>query len=283
MMRMADVAAALRDGAARLAPVTDAARLEAEWLMAHALGCSRSDLLLRHMAEAAPDSFDALVTRRAGGEPLAHVTGGTEFYGLPLRVTPDVLVPRSDTELLIELAQEARANAAPQRVLDCGTGSGALLLAALSVWPEARGSGIERSLAAIEVARANMAALQMHSRAEIMAGDWTQTGWADALGRFDLILANPPYIATADPDLAADVAASDPHQALFAGDDGLDDYRLLVPAMPTLLAKGGVALFEIGSRQAEAVIELAQSAGLRARAHKDLAHRPRAVAMWSAI
>lgn len=274
------VAAALREAAALLAPVTDAARLEAEWLMAHALGCSRSELLLRHMADPAPAAFTALVDRRAGGEPMAHVTGEAEFYGLRLQVTPDVLVPRSDTELLIEIACEELASRPPRRILDCGTGSGALLLAALSVWPNAQGLGLERSPAALVVAIANMVAQKVSDRATMMAADWTKTGWMDDFGRFDLVLANPPYVATDDPDLAQDVAASDPHEALFAGADGLDDYRMLVPALPELLAPGGLAIFEIGSRQAQAVTAIARGAGLRSRVHEDLAHRPRAVSMW---
>lgn len=279
-MDRSSIAAALRDAATRLAPVTDAGRLEAEWLMAHALGCSRSDLLLRRMAEPAPAAFGPLVARRATGEPLAHLTGEAEFYGLRLQVTPDVLVPRSDTELLIDLAREKLASRPPERILDCGTGSGALLLAALSVWPGATGVGIERSPAALAVARANMMALTCPDRATMLAGDWNQPGWADSLGRFDLVLANPPYIATDDPDLAADVAASDPHDALFAGPDGLDDYRILVPALTGLLTPGGLAIFEIGSRQAEALTGITHQLGLSAAIHEDLAHRPRAVSMW---
>ncbi len=273
------VAAALRDAAQRLMPVTDAARLEAEWLMAHALDCSRSDLLLRHMQAEAPAAFAALVERRACGEPLAHITGATEFYGLSLKVTPDVLVPRSDTEILIDVAQDMLTSRAPARVLDCGLGSGALLLAALSVWPDAEGAGIERSDAALAVARANAGLTGLAARADMRAGDWTQAGWSDGLGRFDLVLSNPPYVETGDPDLAADVAASDPHAALFAGLDGLDDYRVLIPALPDLLQPKGIAVFEIGSRQAGAVIAIAREAGLWAEARDDLAGRPRVVVM----
>lgn len=274
------VAAALRDAAARLAPATDAPRLEAEWLMAHALGCSRSELLLRRMADPAPTAFAALLARRVKGEPLAHVTGETEFYGLPLRVTPDVLVPRSDTEILIDVAREALADRPPRRILDCGTGSGALLLAALSLWPKAQGVGIERSAAALAVAHGNASALGLAGRADLRIADWNSHGWTDGLGRFDLVLSNPPYVATDDPDLAADVAATDPHGALFAGTDGLNDYRALIPALPALLAPGGLAVFEIGLRQADAVLALVRAAGLRGESHKDLAHRPRAVAVW---
>jgi len=274
------VASALRDAALALSGVTAAPRLEAEWLMAHALGCSRSDLLLRHMGAPAPTGFAPLLARRAAGEPIAHVTGETEFYGLRLRVTRDVLVPRSDTELLVDLARQHFAAQPPQRILDCGTGSGALLLAALSVWPNAQGTGLERSAPALDIARTNAATLGLDDRADMRAGDWTVPDWTGALGQFDLVLSNPPYVATQDADLAADVAASDPHEALFAGEDGLADYRILIPALPRLLAPRGLAIFEIGSRQAPAVMALASGAGLRATAHDDLAHRPRAVAMW---
>ncbi len=200
-----------------------------------------------HGAMPRPPAFGPLVARRAAGEPLAHVTGETEFYGLRLQVTPDVLVPRSDTELLIDIAREKLADRPPERILDCGTGSGALLLAALSVWPMAKGVGIERSPAALCGRACQYGGAEWRqNRATMMAADWTRSGWMDGLGRFDLVLANPPYVATDDPDLAADVAASDPHGALFAGADGLDDYRILIPSLIGLLAPGGRAVFEIG-------------------------------------
>ncbi|MAF28084.1 MAG: protein-(glutamine-N5) methyltransferase, release factor-specific [Croceicoccus sp.] len=274
------VSSALRDAALALSGVTPAPRLEAEWLMAHALGCSRSNLLLRHMGDPAPTGFAPLLARRAAGEPIAHVTGKTEFYGLRLRVTRDVLVPRSDTELLVDLARQHFADHPPKRILDCGTGSGAMLLAALSVWPNAQGTGLERSAPALDIAKTNATDLGIGDRADMRAGDWTVPDWSDGLGQFDLVLSNPPYVATHDPDLAADVAASDPHEALFAGEDGLADYRILIPALPRLLAPRGLAIFEIGSRQAPAVMAMARESGLRATAHDDLAHRPRAVAMW---
>lgn len=271
------VATALRDAAVRLAASGDAARIEAEWLMAYALGCSRSDMLLRNMQSAVPAGFAELVERRAAGTPLAHVTGETEFYGLTLQVTPDVLVPRNDTELLIDVAQAHFADHAPARVLDCGTGSGALLLAALSLWPDARGVGVERSDAALAVARHNAQTTGMADRAVMRGGDWTKPGWVE--GPFDLIVSNPPYIATGDPDLAADVAASDPAEALFAGSDGLDAYRALIPQLPALLAPGGLAVFEIGWRQADVIGALAAESGLASRMASDLAGRPRAVLM----
>ncbi|MDR7102018.1 peptide chain release factor N(5)-glutamine methyltransferase [Croceicoccus sp. BE223] len=270
------VADALREAARALEPVSDAPRLDAEWLMAHALGCSRSAMLLLHGAAPVPPAFADLLARRMTGEPLAYITGEQEFYGLAFCVTPDVLIPRADSETLIEAAREELAAAPPQRILDCGTGPGTLLLAALSAWPEATGLGIERSPAALAVARQNAVTLGMADRAEMRHADWTAPGWAEGIGSFDLILANPPYVETDDPDLAADVRMFEPAEALFAGADGLADYRVLVPQLPALLAPGGIAVVEIGSRQAEAVAAIAGAAGLSARLTRDLGDRPRA-------
>lgn len=273
------VADALRDAARALEPVSDAPRLDAEWLMAHALGCSRSAMLLQHGAAAVPPAFGDLVARRMTGEPLAYITGEQEFYGLGFRVTPDVLIPRADSETLIEAAREELAAAPPQRILDCGTGPGTLLLAALSLWPEATGVGIERSAAALTVARQNAVALGFANRAEIRHADWNAPGWAEGIGSFDLVLANPPYVETDDPDLATDVRMFEPAEALFAGADGLADYRVLVPQLPALLTPGGIAVVEIGSRQSEAVAAIAAAAGLSARLARDLGDRPRALVL----
>ena len=272
------VRAALNEAAERLSATSDTARLDAELLMAHALGVSRTDLLLRHLHSGPPASFTSIVDRRLGHEPIAYILGNQPFYGLDLEVGPAVLIPRGDSETLIEVARTAREGRSLSRILDLGTGSGALLLAALSVWPEAEGIGIERSAAACEVAMRNAASHGLAARARIMAGDWTQAGWEAGLGRFDLVLANPPYVETGA-ELAASVCAHEPAEALFAGPDGLDDYRRLVPAVPHLLAPGGMALFEIGLTQGEAVSALARAAGLGAIVHHDLAGRPRSVEM----
>ncbi|MBB3859690.1 release factor glutamine methyltransferase [Novosphingobium hassiacum] len=270
------VAQALRDATARLAATSDTARLDAEVLMAHALGCTRSDLLLRHMTGEVPPGFAALVERRLGHEPVAYITGSQEFYGLDLTVSPAVLIPRGDSETLIDAAREAFADATPQRVLDLGTGSGALLLAAATLWPQAEAIGIERSPDALAVATANGRRHAPH--AQFIAGDWTLPNWSAALGRFDLVLANPPYVEDAA-DLAPSVRAHEPAQALFAGPDGLDDYRALIPQIPGLLSVCGIAMIEIGWTQTEAVIALAQAAGLTAKLHHDLGGRPRAIEM----
>ena len=265
---------AIRAATAQLGSGTDTARLDAELLMAEALDCTRSDMFLRRMRDPEPPGYAALVARRAAHEPVAYVRGYQEFFGLGFRVTPDVLIPRGDSEVLVEAALAARPDA--RRVLDLGTGSGALLLAALHELPGAQGLGIDRSVAALSVATGNARALGLAERAELRRGDWTQAGWDADLGAFDLILANPPYVEEAA-DLAPSVRRYEPAGALFAGTDGLDDYRILIPRLPVLLAPHGVALVEIGHRQAEAVSAIAAAAGLDARLHRDLGERPRAL------
>ncbi|EJL24097.1 peptide chain release factor N(5)-glutamine methyltransferase [Novosphingobium sp. AP12] len=266
----------IRDAAQRLSASSDTARLDAEVLMAHALGTDRSTLLLRHMRDPAPEIFADLVERRAASEPVAYITGHQEFFGLPFIVGPDVLIPRGDSETLVEAAIAARPDA--RRVLDCGTGSGALLLAVLAKLPEARGLGIDRSPGALAVAAANARALGLDDRAEMLAADWHAPGWSEALaGSFDLVLANPPYVEDGAV-LDTSVRAFEPAGALFSGPEGLDDYRVLVPQLPGLLAPGGVALVEIGHEQAEAVMAIGMDCGLASQLHRDLAGRARVVA-----
>ncbi|HUD29558.1 MAG TPA: peptide chain release factor N(5)-glutamine methyltransferase [Novosphingobium sp.] len=270
------VAEAIRDAAGRLAAASDTARLDAEVLMAHALGVPRSDLLLRHMRAPVPEGFPALVDRRAASEPVAYITGRQEFFGLPFVVGPDVLIPRGDSETLVEAALAARPDALA--VLDCGTGSGALLLAVLANLPDARGVGIDVSPAALAVAAANARTLGLESRARLAAADWHAPGWSDGLGGpFDLVLANPPYVEDGAV-LDTSVHAFEPAGALFSGPEGLDDYRVLVPQLPRLLAPGGMALVEIGHEQAAAVAAIGAASGLSSQLHRDLAGRARVVA-----
>lgn len=269
MMRIADV---LNAAAARIGGATP--RLDAEVLLAHHLGCTRGDLLLNPDRNIEAKGFEPLVERRANGEPVAHITGERDFWSLTLKVTPDVLIPRPDTETLIEVALRHCARP-PARILDLGTGSGALLLAALSEWPHATGLGIDASPAAIAVAQENARTNGLAGRAEFRLGNWGE-GLAE---RFDLILSNPPYVAEHDAEIAEEVRAHEPAGALFAGADGLDDYRRIVPQLPMLLADGGLAVLEIGHRQGPALLELAQANGLLASLHQDLAGRDRCVAL----
>ena len=262
----------LRAATTALTPSSDTPRLDAEMLMAHTLGVSRSELLLRHMAGPVPAAFALLLTRRQNHEPVAYILGHQEFFGIDLLVTPDVLIPRGDSEVLVVAALKARPDA--RRVLDCGTGSGALLLAVLANLPEAQGIGIDRSLAGLEVAAANAARLGQGERASMRHADWDKPGWSHNLGCFDLILANPPYVEV-EAELASSVRNHEPAGALFAGPEGLDAYRCLIPQIPALLAPDGAALIEIGAALAAPVTAIAEAAGLAATLHRDLAARPR--------
>ena len=241
--------------------------------MAHALGLSRSDMLVRAMRDEAPAGFDALVDRRAAHEPVAHILGHQEFFGRSFKVTPDTLIPRGDSEVLVEAALELKPGAAT--VLDLGTGTGALLLSVIAE-TSATGVGTDRSPAALAVAHDNADLLDVESRVRFHLLDWRAQGWAAQLGRFDLILCNPPYVeegSTLDPD----VRDHEPHSALFAGADGLDDYRILVPQLRGLLANDGMAILEIGHEQSAAVSEIAHNCGFSAELRRDLAGRPRAL------
>ena len=273
---MVIVAEALREAARRLEAVTDTARLEAELLMADALCVSRSELLLRHTGERAPASFGLHVARRLNHEPIAYIIGAQEFYGRELAVTPAVLIPRADSETTLSAALEASRD--PRRILDCGTGSGALLLSLLAERPLAVGIGIDRSLEALAVAARNAERFGLADRAEMRAGDWRTEAWADGLGRFDLVIANPPYVETGA-ELDPSVREFEPAGALFAGPDGLDDYRALVPQLPALLEPGGVAVLEIGASQAEAVSHIAAAAGFGSELRRDLGGRARALVL----
>ena len=283
------MAEALRQAARRLEITSDTARLDAELLMAHALDVTRSELLLRRMSDGVPPGFAGLVDRRARHEPVAYITGRQEFYGFDLEVNPSVLIPRSDSETLIEAAREAFAGRSPpRRILDLGTGSGALLLAALTIWPGAEGIGVDRDLAALSTATRNAErvgvnvtsdpAVEPRIRALFRCLDWTENNWRDDLGRFDLILANPPYVEGEAP-LAQSVREWEPAGALFAGPEGLDDYRRLIPQLAHLLQPKGFAVLEIGATQAEAVSELARTADFHTRIVPDLGGRPRAVVL----
>ncbi|WP_242097492.1 peptide chain release factor N(5)-glutamine methyltransferase [Sphingomonas sp. CROZ-RG-20F-R02-07] len=244
-------------------------RLDAELLMAHAMGIARDALLLGRLDDRAPAGFAALVERRVAHEPIAYILGTRGFWTIDLAVGPGVLVPRADSEVLIEAAQRHFAGRAPRSVLDLGTGPGTLLLAALDLWP-VRGLGVDRSAQALGYARANAAALGADAR--FVQGDWA----AAIAGPFDLVLANPPYIGTAEA-LPEEVRGHEPGLALFAGADGLDAYRTIAPQLHRLIAPGGVAILEIGATQTDAVSALVAAEDLTPVLVHDYAGLPRAL------
>lgn len=268
------VTQALRDAAKLLSETSDTARLDAELLMAEALGMSRSDMLLHGGDLEVPPDFDGLIARRKQHEPVAYILGYQEFYGREFLVTPDVLIPRGDSETTVEAALEHCPDGA--QVLDLGTGSGALLLTILAERIDATGVGVDVSLGAMSIAAANAARLSVADRAHILHLDWTDPDWKAGLGKCDLIVANPPYVESAAL-LDHSVREYEPAQALFAGPDGLDDYRVLIPQLRGLLADDGAIIFEIGFTQDAAVAEIAAKAGFKSELRRDLAHRPRAL------
>jgi len=271
-MRIAD---SIRAASAQLEATSDTERLDAELLMAHALGVTRSDMLLRHMQDVSPDAFDPLVARRAAHEPVAYITGVQEFYGRPFAVTPDTLIPRGDTETLIDVAIEIAPDA--KRVLDLGTGSGALLITALLELEGTSGIATDCSAAALKIAQSNALNLGLgEHQAQFLLRDWTKEHWSEGLGVFDLILSNPPYVEE-EAKLRQDVRDFEPTTALFSGREGLDDYRVLIPQLRLLMSDGGVAILEIGATQAEAVTGIAKENGFEVHLRKDLAGRARAL------
>jgi release factor glutamine methyltransferase len=259
----------------------DNPRLEARLLLAHSHHTSQEDLLRDPAAPARMDRLAPLLDRRAAREPLALILGHREFWSLDFAVWRDTLVPRPESETLIEAAVAAFAGRPPPAtILDLGTGTGCLLLAALSEFPGAFGIGVDRSAAAAALAAHNAAALGMSDRAAVICADW-----ADALdGRFDLILSNPPYIATCDlAGLMPEVGRYEPLSALDGGSDGFAAYRHLLPEMLRLLNPRGTAVLELGAGQARKAAGLARNVGLASEARCDLAGTPRAIMLRRAL
>lgn len=276
---MTTIPRALGRATNELGPVSDTPRLDAELLMAEALHIDRDKLILSPPQREAPDRFFDMVERRKSGEPVAYITGRRAFWNVELHVGPGVLIPRPDSEVLISSALEHfEGRDGPKRILDLGTGPGTLLLAALDLWPDATGVGVDVSRQAMSYAAANARRLGFESRVKLKEGDWAK----GITERFDLILCNPPYVAE-DAELGPGVREYEPDEALFAGKEGLDAYRQLAPQLPRLLNKGGLAAVEIGHDQAEPVTALLARDGLSASVVNDLAGRPRAVLLtWGA-
>jgi release factor glutamine methyltransferase len=264
---------ALADAARQLSESSDTARLDSELLMAEALHIDRDKLILSPPDRKVPQRFWKMLERRMAGEPIAYITGRRAFWNIDLHVGPGVLVPRPDSEVLIASAIEHfEGSDGPKRILDLGTGPGTLLLAALDVWPDATGLGIDVSRGALSYAAANARRLGFEGRLKLAQGNWAD----GVVEKFDLILCNPPYIA-AGAALGPGVAEYEPDEALFAGKEGLDAYRELAPQLSKLLAPGGFAAIEMAPDQAASVTALLTRDGLKSRVADDFAGRPRAL------
>ena len=259
----------------------DSPELDARLLVAYALGLDHAALAAagaRVLERGETDAIAALAQRRLRREPVARILGSKEFWSLPLRVDAATLVPRPETETVVEAALAALdadgSRSRSLRIADLGTGCGALLLALLTELPRSSGIGTDISLAALAVARDNARRLRL-SRAAFLAGDMT----AALSGPFDVIVANPPYIRSDDiAALAPEVRDFDPRTALDGGPDGLDYYRIIAAAAPGLLGPGGAVIVELGSGQAPAVSALFSAAGLvPALPRTDLNSVPRAL------
>lgn len=246
-----------------------AARLEAQILLGHALGKSRAWLIAHDSEAPAPrqtDLFHKLLERRLAGEPVAYLLGEREFFGLPFRVTPAVLIPRPETELLVELVLVHLPPDRPFRVLDLGTGSGAIAIAIARHRPLARVTAVEYSSASLEVARANAARLGAHNV------DFRQGSWFSALApgeHFGIIVSNPPYVANGDPHLTRGDVRFEPVAALVSGADGLDDIRAIVSGARAHLEPGGWLMFEHGYDQASSCRTLLEKNGYAGVASAD--------------
>ncbi len=257
----------------------DSPVIDARLLLEAGAGVGRVDIVTdprRPVSAAQAAAVEVLLRRREAREPIGHILGHKGFWTLDFTVNADVLSPRPETELLVEVAMETLPKGWPARVLDLGVGSGAILLSVLSERPESTGIGVDASEAALAVARGNAERLKLADRAELRQGDW-----ADGIeGQFDLILSNPPYIPSADIDgLAPEVAKWEPRLALDGGPDGLAPYRRIIADLPRLLSPIGAFAFEVGRGQAEAVQALAEAQGLTTSTPRlDLAGIPRVVA-----
>jgi release factor glutamine methyltransferase len=259
----------------------DTPDLDARILMAEALGIEASGLALRPretLGALGAERLRGYAARRVAHEPVARILSHQEFWGLPFELSPETLVPRPETETVVEAALAGIGRDAPARILDLGTGSGCLLVALLHELTDASGVGVDRSPAALATARENARRNGVGDRAGFAASDW---GAALAGKKFELVVSNPPYVATATiAGLAPEVRDHDPQEALDGGPDGLAAYRSIFSDAGRLLAPGGRLVVEIGFDQEPGVRALAAAAGLAVqRVAKDLGGRPRAVVM----
>ncbi len=273
---MMPAAEAVARAASRLAAAgIDEPRREARILLAAALGLDAAGLLAAGQVDEV--LAEPMLARRVAREPMAFILGRREFWGMTFLTEPATLIPRPDSETVIEAALAARPErAAVRRICDLGTGTGCLLLAALHEFPQAFGVGVDVSPAAAALAGRNATALGLAPRCGVLAGDWA----AALAGRFDLVLSNPPYIRHAElAGLMPEVARYEPAAALDGGGDGLAAYQQIVQALPDLLAESGAAVLELGAGQAKAVMALAAAAGFSGQTRLDLGGHERAIVL----
>ncbi|MBQ2114055.1 MAG: peptide chain release factor N(5)-glutamine methyltransferase [Selenomonadales bacterium] len=238
----------------------DSPRLDAEVLLSHILKCDRIHLYVnfdRPLVGEELSSFRQMVKARAQRMPVAYILGEKEFMGHSFRVTPDVLIPRPDTEILVEEAIRLLAEKEAPRIVDIGTGSGAILLSVLKGTEGSTGVAVDLSPAALAVAKSNGERLGLADRAEFRLGDL----YAPVDGLFDAILSNPPYIPVRDMEGLSPEVKQEPEMALVGGVDGLDFYRRLIDDAPRYLKEGGIVLFEVGIGEAQDVAELGKRRG----------------------
>ena len=252
------------------------AKLDTDILIAHSLGIKRLDIYLdldRPLTEAQLTDLRPLVKRRASREPLQYIIGNTEFYGLTLKVDPRALIPRHETEELIDLIVK-RLETPPKRILDLGTGSGAIALALASKYADAEVTATDLSDEAITLAKENTLALNLSRRVNFIKGTWFEP--LDEGVRFDLIVSNPPYLTEAEMQTAEpEVIGHEPRSALASGQEGLDDFRLLFESVSSHLVEGGLLAMETGIGQADAIKTMALKASLHGQSVEDLCERPR--------
>ena len=272
----------LEAAAERLAP-SPTARADAEELVGRLLGRKRAELYLERatpLDASAERRLEAWISRRLAGDPVQYITGRAAFRGLDLEVSPAVLIPRPETEVLVEVALEAlRAEAGrwpSPRVLDLGTGSGAIALAIAAEYPAARVTAVERSPAALEIAHRNAEALGLAGRVRFVEGYWFDAPDADE--RFEMVVSNPPYVSPAERDeLPADVRDHEPAEALFSGEDGLEDTREILDRAPRHLVAAGRLLLELSERRAAEVAAWLEGSRdwAEVAVRNDLAGKPR--------
>jgi release factor glutamine methyltransferase len=253
-------------------------RLNAELLAGHALGLARMQLYLqfeRTLSDAEAEKIRSLVRRRAQHEPLQYLIGHVEFSGLTLKVDRRALIPRPETEYLVETVAGRRADSPPRSILDLGTGSGAIALALAGKWPAAAVTATDSSREALELARENAVAAGLEARVSFLESDWFAAIGPDA--RFELIIANPPYLSAAElAACAPELREHEPAAALVAGEDGLADIRSILRTAPAHLAHGGLLALETGMDQHARLIPIATDCGWsRTESLPDLTGRPR--------